>query len=230
MQVSKPMLVVVAVLVLIAGCSSEAPGWVKDTTARFPQRIALPAPATTGPMSLEQALAQRRSRRSFSDKPLPLDTIGQLLWAGQGITGTDGKRAAPSAGALYPLELYVMTASELMHYLPDGHRVELRRQPDLRPQLQAAAFGQTTVGAAPDIIIVAANPAKTRAKYGAEAERFVYLEAGHAAENILLEATARDLAALPVGSFDAARVAALLALPPDETVLYLLPVGPRLDS
>lgn len=224
------MLALVAAVLLVAGCASDAPRWVKGTTARFSQQIALPSPATAGPMSLEQAIAERRSRRSFADQPLPLDAIGQLLWAGQGITGTGGKRAAPSAGALYPLELYVMTASQLMHYIPDGHRVELRYQPDLRPQLRAAAFGQTAVGAAPDIIIVAANPAKTRAKYGVEAERLVDLEAGHAAENILLEATSNGLAAVPVGSFDAARVAATVALLPNETVLYLILVGPKQSS
>lgn len=224
------MLAFLGVMLLAAGCASGAPPWVKGATARFTQQITLPAPTTTGSMPLDQAIAERRSRRSFADRPLALSTIAQLLWAGQGITGPGGKRAAPSAGALYPLQLYVMTAGQFMHYLPDGHRLELRNQPDLRPQLQAAAFAQTAVGAAPDIVILAANPAKTRVKYGGDAERFTYLEAGHAAENILLEATSRDLAAVSVGSFDPARVASLLALPPAETVLYLIPVGPAPGS
>ncbi len=214
-----------AFAVLASGCASQAPGWVQTAKARYTKQIALPAPATDGPMSLEQAIARRRSERAFSRTPLPLADLGQLLWAGQGITSPDGKRAAPSAGALYPLELYVVTRTEVMHYLPQGHRAEIRAQPDLRPELEAAAYGQSAVGAAPDIVVVAAVPDRTRRKYGSQADAFVNREAGHAAENILLEATARGLAAVPIGGLDATRAALALALPPGQTVLYLIPVG-----
>ena len=90
----------------------------------------LPAPAQDGTVSLERAIALRRSVRTFGADPLPQEMIGQLLWAGQGITDPNGKRAAPSAGALYPIELYVVTSSQVMHYLPDGHRVETRATAD----------------------------------------------------------------------------------------------------
>jgi SagB-type dehydrogenase family enzyme len=182
-------------------------------------------PAATGAISLEQAIGRRRSQRAFRPDPLPIATIGQLLWAGQGITSPDGKRAAPSAGAQYPLELYVVTAAEVMHYLPDGHQAEIRAVPDLRPGLKAAAFGQPHVAAAPVIIVVAAAPGRIRRKYGLRAEAFAGLEAGHAAQNILLQAAARELAAVPVGSLDRPRAAAALALPPNQTVAYLIPVG-----
>ncbi len=214
-----------AAAALTGGCASQAPGWVRHSQARYTKRFALPQPSLAGAVSLEQAIVLRRSRRAFLPDPLPIGTIGQLLWAGQGITSSDGKRAAPSAGALYPLELYAVTASELMHYLPPGHRAETRATPDLRPELRAAAFGQPHVGAAPLVIVVAAVLDRTRKKYGARADAFADLEAGHAAQNMLLQAAVRGLAAVPVGSLDPARAAEALALPPGQTVLYFIPVG-----
>jgi SagB-type dehydrogenase family enzyme len=134
-------------------------------------------------------------------------------------------RAAPSAGALYPLELYVVTPKLVMHYLPDGHQAQTRAASDLRPELKAAAVGQSIITAAPAVVVVAAAPDRTRHKYGAQAEAFVQIEVGHAAQNILLQAAALGLAAVPVGSLDASRAADALALPPDQTVVYLIPVG-----
>lgn len=214
-----------AVSVLAVGCGQGVPARPQGRAARYGKPVALPAPAIDGPVSLEQAIERRRSQRSFLPDPLPVATIGQLLWAGQGITSADGKRTAPSAGALYPLELYVVTSTDVMHYLPQGHRAEIRPGTGVRPALQAAALGQAPVGAAPGIIVVAAVPARTQAKYGTRAGAFVELEAGHAAQNILLTAAARGLAAVPVGSFDQAQAAAALALPAGQTVLYLIPVG-----
>ncbi len=214
-----------AAAVLVTGCSQEVPSRVQGRPARYGKPVALPAPSTDGSMSLEQAIELRRSQRSFRPDPLPVATIGQLLWAGQGITSYDGKRAAPSAGALYPLELYVVTPAEVMHYLPAGHRVETRAVTGLHAALEAAAYGQDPIGAAPDIIVVAAVPDRTQAKYGSRARGFVELEGGHAAQNILLEATAHGLAAVPIGAFEPDRVAAALALPGNQTVLYLMPVG-----
>jgi SagB-type dehydrogenase family enzyme len=221
----RELLTGLAAAVLAGGCARQAPAWVRASQARYSGQVALPPPVTTSTISLEKAIEQRRSQRTFRPGPLPIATIGQLLWAGQGITSADGKRAAPSAGALYPLELFVVTPTEVMHYLPEGHRVEIRAGPDLRPELKAAAFGQHHVGAAPAVIVVAAAPGRTRRKYGARAEVFVEREAGHAAQNILLQATARGLAAVPVGSLNPSQAAATLALPPDQTVLYFIPVG-----
>ncbi len=209
---------------LAAGCG----GGVVSRAGRHPRYgkpVALPAPATDGSMSLEQVIERRRSQRSFRPDPLSVAIIGQLLWAGQGITSADGKRTAPSAGALYPLELYLVTQTEVLHYLPEGHQVESRAATGLRSALQAAALGQEPVGAAPVIVVVAAVPGRTQARYGTRAAAFVQLEAGHAAQNILLEATARGLAAVPIGSFHQARAAAVLALPTGQAVLYLIPVG-----
>ena len=215
----------VIVATLLAGCASEAPSEVLQQTQRYPTIVELPAPDLNGTLSLERALRERRSVREYATTPLTLDEVGQLLWAGQGITDDDAHRTAPSAGARYPLELYAVTAAELMHYLPVGHRVEQRVDATTLEALADAAFGQEFVGSAPLVVVIAADPARTEQEYGAMAGDLVNREAGHAAQNILLQATALGLVAVPVGGFDPAAVARLLALPPGQAVLYLIPVG-----
>jgi SagB-type dehydrogenase family enzyme len=223
----RELLVLLAAAAGLSGCAGRAPSWVHRGSARYGPARALPAPVTDGGVSLERVITGRRSVREYRGDPLPLPTIGQLLWAGQGVTSADGKRAAPSAGALYPLELYVVTAHQVLHYLPAGHRVETRDTADLRPQLQQAAFGQDAVGGAPAVVVVAGAAQRTTGKYGARGRTFVEREAGHAAQNILLQATARDLAAVPIGSLDPARAGEVLALPAGQTVYYFIPVGER---
>ena len=188
-----------AAAALASGCVSQAPSRVQTSPARYGSPVPLPSPTGTGTISLEKAIGKRRSLRAFRPDPLPTATIGQLLWAGQGVTSPDGKRAAPSAGALYPLELYVVTPDQVMHYLPDGHRAETRAVSDLRPGLTAAAVGLSSVGTTPVVIVVAAVPDRLSHRYGALAEAFVQIEVGHAAQNILLQAAALGLAAVPVG-------------------------------
>ena len=217
--------ILVIVGTLFAGCASEAPSEILEQTRRYPTVVQLPAPDLNGPLSLEQALDERRSVREYATTALTLDEVGQLLWAGQGITDDDGHRTAPSAGARYPLELYAITATEIMHYLPVGHRVEQRTDTRTLHALSDAAFGQQFVGNAPLVVVVAADPDRTEQEYGAMAGDLVNREAGHAAQNILLQATALGLVAVPVGGFDPAAVARLLALPPGQAVLYLIPVG-----
>jgi SagB-type dehydrogenase family enzyme len=112
-----------------------------------------------------------------------------------------------------------------MHYIPAGHRVEQRADTTTLAALPDTAFGQDFVGSAPLVVVIAADPARTEQEYGAMAGDLVNLEAGHAAQNVLLQATALGLAAVPVGGFDPAAVARLLALPPGEEVRYLIPVG-----
>jgi len=220
------LVVVLAVLALATGCASEAPTWVRSADARYGAPVALPAPILAGDVSLEAAIAERRSARSFRDDPLALDVVGQLLWAGQGVTSSDGKRSTPSAGGLNPLELYVVSAGEVLHYLPDGHRAEARATPDLRAPLQAAALDQAAVGSAPAVLVVAAAPERTMTKYGARGQAYVEREAGHAAQNVLLQATALGLVAVPIGGIDPEAAAVVLSLPSDQEVLYLIPVGP----
>lgn len=234
----REVLVGLAAAAIAQGCTnqgsgSEQPGQTQhqqqsptqESPARFTNQIALPRPNVAGAVSLEDAIQRRRSVRNFRPSPVPVGTIGQLLWAGQGVTSPDRKRAAPSAGASYPLELYAVTAAEVMHYLPDGHHAETRATPDLRPQLKAAALNQESVGAAPLVIVVAADPGRLSERYGDRAEAYTDIEVGHAAQNISLQAVASGLASVSVAALDATRTARILGLPSGQTVIYLLPVG-----
>jgi SagB-type dehydrogenase family enzyme len=188
--------------------------------------IALPAPQLKGTLSLEEALARRRSVRDFADTPLTLAELGQLLWAAQGTTDPAGLRTAPSAGALYPLEVYAVTGEAVFHYEPGRHQIAVHVQGDLRPALHAAALRQDSVLNAPAVITIAAVYARTAGKYGEErSPRYVHLEAGHAAQNILLQAVSLELGGVPIGAFEDNRVKQALSLPADQQPLYLIPVG-----
>lgn len=189
------------------------------------QELVLPEPRRTGEVSVEEALAARRSVRAFADVPLTEAEIGQLAWAAQGVTDRGGYRTAPSAGALYPLELYVGTSSGTYRYEPARHALTLHREGDPRPAIQAAALHQEAIGDAPVVFVIAAVYERTSAKYGSRAPRYVQMEAGHAGQNILLEAVALGLAAVPIGAFHDDRLQAALSLPDDQRPLYLIPVG-----
>lgn len=187
--------------------------------------VELPAPRTAGAISLEEALGERRSARSFTPETLTIEEVSQLLWAAQGITASWGGRTAPSAGALYPLEIYVADGAGLSRYLPDGHGLAIVADGDIRADLAHAAHDQAPVAEAPAVFAITAIPARTESKYGDRALRYVYLEAGHAAQNLLLQATALGLGGVPIGAFDDAEVAQILHLPEGEVPIYLIPVG-----
>lgn len=190
------------------------------------QLVALPRPQRSAGMSLTEALARRRSVREFSSQALTQDELGQLLWAAQGITSDDGRRTAPSAGALYPLEIYVVTPSGVHHYNPHGHRLERRSGGDLRPALERAALGQAFVSSAAAVFVIAADYGRTASKYGSDrSPRYVHLEAGHVAQNLLLQAVALGLGGVPVGAFDDEQARKALSLPSAEQPVYLLAVG-----
>lgn len=195
------------------------------------ETIQLPAPRLQSRYSLERALRERRSVRHFAATPLTLLELGQLLWAAQGVTHGAGLRTAPSAGALYPLQTYVVAlnvqglAAGVYRYLPQRHALALIERENARAGLSAAALGQAPVAEAPVVVALAAVEVRTTVKYGARGLAYVEREAGHAAQNLLLQATALGLAGVPIGAFDDARVAATLHLPSDERPLYLLPVG-----
>ncbi len=189
------------------------------------REVTLSTPDQRGEVSLEEALTRRRSIREFREEGLTSEEISQLLWAGQGVTDSRGFRTAPSAGALYPLELYVATGEGVYHYLPQSHRLAMLSPEDSRLRLWEVGLKQDALREAPVIIVMAAVYARTEAKYGPRAERYVCLEAGHAAQNILLQATALDLGAVPIGAFYDQKVQEVLALPSDHEPLYLIPVG-----
>lgn len=198
---------------------SASPVDRQDTVHRLSE------PERTGERSLEETLAKRRSVREYTDEPLTESEIAQLLWAAQGVTSSRGLRTAPSAGALYPLELYVMTAEGAARYDPHEHSLEVLSDDDLRPRVQRAALRQEPVGAAPAVFVVAGVVERTAAKYGGRAHRYMYMEAGHAAQNLLLQAEALGLGGVPIGAFNDDAVAEALSMPPDHAALYLIPVG-----
>ncbi len=189
------------------------------------EKISLPPPKTTGAVSLEQLLAKRRSIREFSSKDLDYTQIGQLAWAGQGITDSaTGYRTAPSAGALYPITLYFATSDGLFAYDPQQHALEEISTTDVRRRLATAA-AQKEIADAPCDIIIAGDVNKLRPKYAQKARRFAMLEAGHIAQNILLEAVSLQLAAVPIGAFEAKNVATTCNLPTALEPFYIICVG-----
>lgn len=191
-----------------------------------PVVISLPPPDLDGPMSLEQTLAGRRSVREFRDQPLTPSQIGQLLWAAQGITDPAGYRTAPSAGALYPLEIYAATEDGLFLYNPRAHSLTQTMVSDPRPAICKAALEQESICEAPLVILITAVYERTAVKYGeTRSPRYVHLEAGHAAQNILLQAVSLGLGAVPIGAFSEELLSDALNLPGEHSPLYLVAVG-----
>jgi SagB-type dehydrogenase family enzyme len=227
--------VVIAALLaasLAAGCAGVplAPGG-NNTPSPQDDAVTLPAPRLEGDISLEEALGERRSVRVYAEVPLTLDDVGQVLWAAQGVTDDRGYRTAPSAGGLYPLEVYVVAGNVMdlepgvYHYRPDEHLLVQVGDGDRRAALQAAAVNQTSVGDAPATIVIAAVPERTTAKYGERGMRYVAMEAGHAAENVYLQAEAIDLSTVVIGAFGDDEVREALGLPEETTPFCLMPVG-----
>ena len=198
---------------------------------RSPEFTSLPEPVTSGEKSLEALLQQRRSVREYQEAALDLSAIGQLLWAAQGITDPQGFRTAPSAGALYPLELYVVAGNVdglspgMYHYHPDKHRLQQTEAGDLRHMLARAALAQPWVKAAAAVVVVTAVYDRTTGKYGERGIRYVHMEVGHAAQNLFLQAEALGLAAVVVGAFEDDAVAKVLKLSTDVKPLMLIPVA-----
>lgn len=193
----------------------------------------LPAPTTTGEMSVEQAISLRSSVRTYARGALSLAEVAQLLWAAQGETREGGYRSAPSAGALYPLELYLVAyeveglPAAVYRYSPAGHVLEQHGVIDRHATLAVAALDQPCLREAPAVIVFTGVYARTMKKYGQRAVRYVHMEVGHAAENVYLQATALGLGTLMVGAFNDDAVAGLLGLPEDHEPLALMPVGRR---
>jgi SagB-type dehydrogenase family enzyme len=203
--------------------SEETPAQSADVSE---DTVQLPAPNRVGSLSLEEALAQRRSVREFDPAPLTAAELGQLLWAAQGITHERGYRTAPSAGALYPLEIYVATEEAVFHYDPQEHSVTVVSRDDVRTALYEVAGRQAAIRQAPAVFIVTAVFERTAAKYGpARSPRYVHLEAGHASQNLVLQSVALGLGAVTIGAFDDEGVQRVLGLPSDHEPLYLIPVG-----
>ncbi len=192
----------------------------------------LPPPSKKGKVSVEEAIARRRSRRSYYDEPLPLEALSQILWAAQGITEPRmGFRAAPSAGATYPLELYAVVGKVeglepgVYHFLPAEHALEKTIAGDLREALARACLHQMWAAEAPFLVVISAVYERTTSRYGERGYRYVHIEVGHVGENIYLQAEAMGLGTCAIGAFIDSEVKRLLRLPRNEAPLYVMPVG-----
>jgi SagB-type dehydrogenase family enzyme len=193
--------------------------------------ILLPAAAHSGVKSVEEALLERRSIREYLPEAISLAELAQLLWSAQGVTGAEGLKAAPSAGALYPLEVYAVIAkvegiSEgIYKYHSAANSLERFAKGDVRKRLSKAALDQTCVKEAPLVLVIAAVYERTTRKYSSRGIRYVHMEVGHAAENVYLQAGALSLGTVIVGAFDDASIQQVLNLPESEQPLCLLPIG-----
>jgi SagB-type dehydrogenase family enzyme len=200
---------------------------------RSPQKIIrLTKPMLTGTVSFEEALAKRRSVRLFANKPLESEQISQLAWAGQGIIEKQrGLRTAPSAGETYPIELYFATEEGLFVYRPAEHSLEQTSDRDIRGSLATAASMQEFVGTAGCDIIIAGSVRNLTNQFRNKARTFMLLEAGHVAQNILLQATCLDLGSVPVGSFTSAKeVSRACRLPAGVEPIYIISVGHTIEQ
>ncbi|MCR4437725.1 MAG: SagB/ThcOx family dehydrogenase [bacterium] len=204
--------------------------------------ISLPAPRFDSDCSVEKALRQRRSVRSYRPEPLTINELGQLLWAAYGITKEmplpaflrGGLRTAPSAGALYPLEIYVVVgevarlAPGIYRYESEGHALRKVSSGDSRNELAHAAWEQSFIAKAPAVLVYSAVFARTTGKYGERGRaRYVCMDLGHSAQNVYLQAEALGLGTCAVGAFDDEAVRKVMGLKSDEEPLYIMPVGKK---
>lgn len=189
--------------------------------------IELPEPDKKGSMSFEQTIISRQSCRDFSSKALSMEQISQLTWAAQGQEQGDRFRNIPSAGATYPLELFAVTETGFFHYLPGKHALEEIAKKDLRSKLCSAAWGQDFISTAPLTLVITAEFTRTTGRYGKRGIRYVYMEAGHAAQNIHLQAESLGLGSVAVGAFDDASVSSVLSLPANLESVYMVTIGYR---
>lgn len=196
--------------------------------------IALPKPITKGDVSLEEAIALRRSVRNFPPCPITKKQLSQLLWSAQGITdGQFRRRAVASAGAIYPLEIFVACGKNsakgleagVYHYDVFKHTLTLIKEGDMRPDMAVVASQQRFIHQAPLDIIICADYERTLSRYGERGYRYVHMEAGHASQNIYLEAAATGLATVAIGAFEDDKISEVLELKKETQPLYIMPVG-----
>ncbi len=193
--------------------------------------VKLPAPELGGQLTVGEALSRRRSVRRYKREELDLAQVSQLLWAAQGITNSMGHRTTPSAGALYPLEIYLVAGNVagleagVYHYLPEDHSIRLTLHGDVRQPLAKACLSQDWLADAPCILVITAIFARTNVRYGERTMRYVFMEVGAASENIALQAEALGLGTVMVGAFYEMKVQSVLELPEHIVPLCLMPIG-----
>ena len=193
--------------------------------------LALPEPRHDGGVSVEKALGERRSVREYSKEPMSHHAVSQILWAAQGVTARDGLRTAPSAGALYPLEVYLVVGEVpgvdkgIYRYRPLGHEIARMVSGDQRSRLAAAALEQYWLAEAAVMLVVSAVYERTTKKYGGRGNLYVHMEAGHVVQSVSLQAVALGLGSAVVGAFEEGKVRRILDFSDHEVPLGLMAVG-----
>jgi len=210
----KKIIFFVIIILILSGCVKQM---VQINENR--EEIDLPKPKLDSDFSVERALSGRRSIRSFKDEALSLEDLSQLLWAAQGIDAVTGAtRTAPSAGATQPLEVYFFAKNVnglekgIYHYNPEEQSIDTVSNEELKTYFYDA----------PLFIVLAADYQRTTERYGSNGARYVNIEAGHAAQNIHLQALGLGLGSFPIGAFDEGDMEQLVI---KEEPLYVICVG-----
>ncbi len=234
MHVSRLLTGLLCAGISMAFMSGQLAGEERKAEKSVAAKVKLPSPAYESSTSVEQALLQRRSVREYKDESISIAQVSQLLWAAQGITEpAKGLRTAPSAGALYPLEVYVVVGNvrELepgaYRYHPHQHELERVREGDVRAELCSAVLKQPSASRAAIIVVFFAVYERTTTKFGDAGIRYVHMEVGHAAQNLYLQAVSLKLGAGIVGEFPTEKVKRVLNAQENEQPLYIMPVGVR---
>jgi SagB-type dehydrogenase family enzyme len=196
--------------------------------------IVLPKPSLDGKVSVEKAIQQRRTIRDFKEIPLSIAHLAQLLWAAQGITDPKGVgRSAPSGGARYPLDIYVIVGKKgveglgegVYRYAPENHSISLMNKKDLRREIGSASLGQMWMAGASLMFVITAEYRRITGRYGDRGIRYAQIEAGHVGQNLFLQAEALGLGAGIVGAFDDTEVVKVMGIPREHEPLLIMPVG-----
>jgi SagB-type dehydrogenase family enzyme len=242
-MLKKPFVILVVLLILLIILSAAFPAIKSPPKANPPRAeknkkqsndmvIKLPKPKYKSQISVEEAILKRRSVRDYKNTPLTLTEVSQLLWSAQGITEpTMGFRTAPSAGALYPLEIYLVVGNVrdlspgIYKYKPAQHEMVKLSSADKREELYQATFGQDWVKNGAAVIIISAIFERTTQKYGERGRRYVHMEAGHTAQNVYLQAVSLNLGTVTVGAFSDEQVKRIVNLEDNEEPLIIMPVG-----
>jgi SagB-type dehydrogenase family enzyme len=241
---SSLLLIILIVAIVTTGCMNknkpqeEVSPLVKSDSSQL--SYSLPSPLLGGTVSVEEALSKRRSHRAYVDEQISAEDISQILWAAYGITRpmpgypriNGGLRTAPSAGATYPLQVYVLIGKVkgiepgAYKYVPLGHRIIRVIDRDVKASLASAALGQEMIKIAPACLFYSADFSRTTSQYGDRGrERYVCMDLGHSAENVYLQAEALHLGTCAIGAFNDAEVRAVMQLPENEEPLYIMPIG-----
>ncbi|MDR0437785.1 MAG: SagB/ThcOx family dehydrogenase [Bacteroidales bacterium] len=242
-------LITLITLIMLSACNNETQknDVVLTKIEEAPLTYILPSPKTDGKMSVEKALAQRRSHRAYQDKALSAEQLSQILWSAYGITKPvednpdrpssrpsfrGGFRTAPSAGATFPFEIYAIVGNVsgiepgVYKYISENHKLVRVIDQDVRVELRKAALDQMMVEQAPATVFWSAIFERATVRYGDRGrERYVCMDLGHSGQNVYLQAEAMGLGTCAIGAFTDADVSRVLQLPAEEEPLYMMPVG-----